>query len=100
MNFEPAKAEFAADVVEPFAVAVGEFPLRALLQPADRDDEKAHGYFSGNLETRLPQKASKRQLARAPTRAARQHAPEPLHIGSARIAYAAVGPCVHNLSRL
>src|ERR1700681_3881979 len=35
MNFEAAKAEFAADVVESFAIALGQFPLRTLLQPAD-----------------------------------------------------------------
>ena len=35
MNLKAAKAEFAADVVESFAVAFGQFPLRALLQPAD-----------------------------------------------------------------
>ena len=35
MDLEAAKAELAADVVEAFAVALGQFPLRALLQPAD-----------------------------------------------------------------
>ena len=35
MNFEPAKAEFAADIAEPLAIALGEFPLRTLFEPAD-----------------------------------------------------------------
>ena len=35
MNVEPAKAEFAADVAEPLAIALREFPLRTLFQPAD-----------------------------------------------------------------
>ena len=35
MDFEAAKAELAADVVESLAIALGQFPLRALLQPAD-----------------------------------------------------------------
>ena len=39
----PLKAEFAADVVESFAIALGQFPFRALLQPADGNDDKAHG---------------------------------------------------------
>ena len=42
MNFEAAKSELAADIVESLAVALGEFPLRALLEPSDGDDEKAH----------------------------------------------------------
>ena len=36
MDVEAAKAELAADVVEPFAITLGQFPLRALFQPADR----------------------------------------------------------------
>ena len=39
MNIEAAKAELAADVVEPLAVAFGELPFGALLQPADGDDD-------------------------------------------------------------
>ena len=35
MNLEAAKAELAADIVEALAIALGEFPLRTLLQPAD-----------------------------------------------------------------
>ena len=35
VNLEAAKAELAADIVEALAVALGQFPLRALLQPAD-----------------------------------------------------------------
>jgi hypothetical protein len=42
MDFEPAKAELAADVVEPSAIALGKFPLRALLEPADCNDDEAH----------------------------------------------------------
>ena len=38
----PTGNELAADIAEPFAVALGEFPLRALLESSDRDDEKAH----------------------------------------------------------
>ena len=42
MNFEAAKAELAADIVEALAIALGQFPLRALLQPADGNDDEAH----------------------------------------------------------
>ena len=35
MNFEAAKTELAADLVETLAIAFGQFPLRALFQPAD-----------------------------------------------------------------
>src|ERR1700704_4047197 len=42
MNLEAAKAELAADVVEAFPIALGQFPLRALLQPADCNDDEAH----------------------------------------------------------
>src|SRR5665647_2877180 len=35
LDIEAAKAEFAANVVESLAIAVREFPLRTLLQPAD-----------------------------------------------------------------
>ena len=47
MNLEAAKAELAADVVEALAIALGQFPLRALLQPADGNDDEAHEAFSG-----------------------------------------------------
>ena len=43
MNLKAAKSEFAADVVESFAVALSQFPLRALLQPPDGNDDEAHG---------------------------------------------------------
>src|ERR1700719_2314033 len=42
MNFKAAKSEFAADVLEAFAIALSQFPLRALLQPPDGDDDEAH----------------------------------------------------------
>ena len=42
MDLEAAKTEFAADVVEAFALAFRQFPLRALLQPADCNDDEAH----------------------------------------------------------
>ncbi|MGA7994464.1 MAG: hypothetical protein WCA28_06085 [Bradyrhizobium sp.] len=42
MDIEAAKAELAADVVEPFAVTLAQFPLRALFQPADGDHDEAH----------------------------------------------------------
>src|ERR1700674_1227933 len=42
MSLKAAKSEFAADVVESLTVALGQFPLRALLQPPDGDDEEAH----------------------------------------------------------
>ncbi len=75
MNLEAAKAELAADVVESLAIALGQFPLRALLQPADGNDEKAH--------------ALKLSCA------------QPIHTGRvAQMAFAAAGLCVHNLSRL
>src|SRR5712672_3418700 len=38
----PAKAEFAADVVKSLAIALRQLPLRALLQPADRNHDEAH----------------------------------------------------------
>src|SRR5882757_7680463 len=41
-NLEAAKAELAADVVEALAVALRQFPLGALLQPADGDDDETH----------------------------------------------------------
>ena len=50
MNLEAAKAELAADVVEALAVALGQFPLRALLQPADGNDDEAHqGIFRQSM---------------------------------------------------
>src|SRR5260370_10359358 len=42
MNLKAAKAKLAADVVKPLAIALGQFPLRALLQPADCNDDEAH----------------------------------------------------------
>src|SRR4051812_48839831 len=42
MNLEAAKAELAADIVEPRAIAFGEFTLRSLLEAADGNDEQAH----------------------------------------------------------
>ena len=42
MDFEAAKAEFAANILESLAIALGQFPLRALLQPADGNDDEAH----------------------------------------------------------
>jgi hypothetical protein len=42
MNLKAAKSEFAADLVESFAVALSEFPLRALLQPTDGNDDETH----------------------------------------------------------
>ncbi len=35
MNVEAAEAELAADVVEALAIALGQYPFRTLLQPAD-----------------------------------------------------------------
>jgi len=35
MDVEATKTELAADIVEALSVALGQFPLRALLQPAD-----------------------------------------------------------------
>src|SRR5207302_1970209 len=52
LNLEAAKTEFTADVVESLAIAFSQLPLRTLLQPADRNDDKAHTAFifrqSGN----------------------------------------------------
>jgi len=42
MNFQAMKTELAANFVESLQVAFGQFPLRALLQPANGNDEKAH----------------------------------------------------------
>ena len=36
MDLQAAKTELAADILEAFAVALGELPFRTLLQPADR----------------------------------------------------------------
>ena len=41
-DVEPAKAELAAVLGEPLAIALGELALRALLQPADREDDETH----------------------------------------------------------
>ena len=99
MNFEAAKAELAADVVEPLAIAFGQFPLRALLQPADCNDDE--GTHAGGIPgaTGLPPTCVNQSLARRPMRAMRRtrSADSP---AATQIAFAAVGPCVHNLSRL
>ena len=50
MNIEAAKAELAADIVEALAVPFGQFPLRALLQPADRNDDEAHQAFTAMFQ--------------------------------------------------
>jgi hypothetical protein len=42
MNLEAAKAELAADVVEALAIALRQFPLRALLQSANGNHDNAH----------------------------------------------------------
>src|SRR5260370_12186284 len=42
MDLKSAEAEFAADVAEPFTIALSQFPLRTLLQPADGNDDDAH----------------------------------------------------------
>ena len=42
MNLKAAKAELATDIVEALAIAFGQFPLRALFQPADCNDDEAH----------------------------------------------------------
>ena len=83
MDLEAAKAELAADVVEALAIAFGQFPLRALLQPADCNDDEAHRAFSGKARTSgLPQKMRQIDDSRAFARAARYHALEPIRIGS------------------
>src|SRR6185312_16915207 len=42
LNFEAAKTELAADVVEPLAIAFGKLSFRPLLKPPDGNDEEAH----------------------------------------------------------
>ena len=42
MNLKAAKAELAADFVESLAIAFGKFPLRALLEAADCNDDETH----------------------------------------------------------
>src|SRR4051812_7656448 len=75
MNRKAAKAELAADLVESLAIASGKFPLRALLEVADCNDDEMH----------------ERTLTRA----------RPILIGlRLQSVFAAVGLCVHNLSRL
>src|SRR5258708_16049628 len=108
MNLEAAKPEFAADVVESLAIAFGQLPLRTLLQPADRNDDKAHTAFSGKVETGLPQKMRQIDNLRAClsqnripcARSTLPCAQADSHRPVSQIAFAAVGPCVHNLSRL
>src|SRR5437016_7443142 len=47
VDLKAAEAELAADVVETLAIAIGQFPLRPLLQPADGNDDEAHNGTSG-----------------------------------------------------
>src|SRR5450755_3909625 len=42
MNLDAAKAKLAADLVATLPVAIGQFSLGALLQPADSNDDEAH----------------------------------------------------------
>src|SRR5215831_511089 len=42
-DVEAAEAELAAGIVEARGVALGKFPLGALLQPADGNDDDSHG---------------------------------------------------------
>jgi hypothetical protein len=43
MNVKATKSEFAADVVESLTVALRQFPLGALFQPPDGNNDEAHG---------------------------------------------------------
>src|SRR4051812_47499367 len=45
MDLEAAKTQFAPQILESLAVAVGQFPFRTLLQPADRNHDEAHQDF-------------------------------------------------------
>jgi len=42
MNLEAAKAELAAEFAKSLRIAFGKFPLRALLEAADCNDDEAH----------------------------------------------------------
>ena len=54
MNLKAAKSELAADVVESLAIALGQFPLRALLQPADRNDDEGASAFPASMPADYP----------------------------------------------
>src|ERR1700735_4915223 len=71
MHLEAAKAELAADIVESLAIALGQFPLRSLLQPADTYDCKAHESIFRQRNVRLAAENASTHLSRAP-RCARQ----------------------------
>ena len=92
MNLEAAKAELAADVVEALAIAFGQFPLRALFQPADGDHDEAHEYVSGDAA--LSGMRAFARVTQTTCASADSHRP------NVQIAFAAAGFCVHNLSRL
>ena len=70
MDRQAAKAELAADILEAFAIALSEFPLRTLLQTADGNHDKAHECCSAVL--------SARALC---ARASSLHALQPIRIG-------------------
>src|SRR4051794_28106285 len=104
MDLEAAKAQFAPQILESLAVAVGQFPFRTLLQPADRNHDEAHEDFPASMpsERRIEFARHAKQNLRASRCAqASLHKPEPIsHRLDGSQSVFAVGPCVHNLSRL
>ena len=42
MDIEAAEAELAADLVEALGIALGQFTLRPLLEPANGNDDDSH----------------------------------------------------------
>jgi hypothetical protein len=47
VDLDAVKPKLPADLVEPLAVAISQFPFRTLLESSDRNHDEAHGTFSG-----------------------------------------------------
>src|SRR5205085_11955890 len=79
MNLQAAKAELAADSVEALAIAVRQLPFGTLLQPADGDDDQAHGMRRmESLCSRAPDGAQYKVHALSPIRIGQRLARSPL----------------------
>jgi hypothetical protein len=110
-NFEATKSKPAANVVEALPVALRQFPLRTLLEPSNGDDDQSHGdifpakRLSG-LELRshtLDQSVRRNRLPKRQIDHAAHIQPVTRSadgIAAGQIVFAAIGPWVHNLSRL
>src|SRR5258708_29413996 len=59
MYLEAAKTELAAQFAKSLRIAFGKFPLRALLEAADCNDDEAHEHFPAKWKPVCRRKCSK-----------------------------------------